>query len=40
MASDKPNDFADGIAASALRLLAEGLPRVKAKCCKTVTVTE
>ena len=30
MASDKSNDFADGLADSALRLLAEGLPRVKA----------
>ena len=30
LASDKSNDFADGLADSALRLLAEGLPRVKA----------
>lgn len=30
LASLKSNDFADGIADSALRLLAEGLPRVKA----------
>ena len=30
LASDKSNDFADGLADSALRLLTEGLPRVKA----------
>jgi alcohol dehydrogenase class IV len=30
LASDKSNDFADGLADSALRLLVEGLPRVKA----------
>lgn len=30
LGSDKSNDFADGLADSALRLLAEGLPRVKA----------
>ena len=30
LASDQSNDFADGLADSALRLLAEGLPRVKA----------
>lgn len=30
LSSDKSNDFADGLAESALRLLAEGLPKVKA----------
>ena len=30
LSSDKSNDFADGLADSALRLLVEGLPRVKA----------
>ena len=30
LGSDKSNDFADGLADSALRLLADGLPRVKA----------
>lgn len=30
LSSDKSNDFADGLADSALKLLAEGLPRVKA----------
>jgi alcohol dehydrogenase class IV len=30
LASDRSNDFADGLADNALRLLAEGLPRVKA----------
>jgi maleylacetate reductase len=30
LSSDKSNDFADGLAESALRLLVEGLPRVKA----------
>ncbi|WP_114226894.1 MULTISPECIES: iron-containing alcohol dehydrogenase [Sphingomonas] len=30
LGSDKSNDFANGLADSALRLLAEGLPRVKA----------
>lgn len=30
LASHRSNDFADGLAESALRLLAEGLPRVKA----------
>lgn len=30
LSSDKSNDFADGLAESALKLLVEGLPRVKA----------
>lgn len=30
LASDRSNDFADGLADNALRLLADGLPRVKA----------